>query len=256
MIMNQEKEIQILKEENEQLRQTLHGLEELIHGTFNRYLTDEVLEEILSEKGEVRIGGERRIVSMLFADLRQSTALSEEMDASDFIRMLNHFFGEMIEIINAWQGNITDFVGDEIVGVFGAPRPSTYTARDAAGCAVAMQRRMPHVNEWNRAQGYPEIAMGIGLHTGEAILGNIGSETRTKYDMIGRNVNLASRVQGFTEGGQILATREFVEAAGDQVLINENGSIWVQPKGIQSEIQLYDIIGFGKQRIPVTEKKG
>ena len=74
--------------------------------------------------------------------------------------------------------------------------------------------------------------------------------------MIGRNVNLASRVQGFTEGGQILATREFVEAAGDQVLINENGSIWVQPKGIQSEIQLYDIIGFGKQRIPVTEKKG
>ena len=180
MIMNQEKEIQILKEENEQLRQTLHGLEELIHGTFNRYLTDEVLEEILSEKGEVRIGGERRIVSMLFADLRQSTALSEEMDASDFIHMLNHFFGEMIEIINAWQGNITDFVGDEIVGVFGAPRPSTYTARDAAGCAVAMQRRMPHVNEWNRAQGYPEIAMGIGLHTGEAILGNIGSETRTK----------------------------------------------------------------------------
>ena len=256
MIMNQEKEIQILKEENEQLRQTLHGLEELIHGTFNRYLTDEVLEEILSEKGEVRIGGERRIVSMLFADLRQSTALSEEMDASDFIHMLNHFFGEMIEIINAWQGNITDFVGDEIVGVFGAPRPSTYTARDAAGCAVAMQRRMPHVNEWNRAQGYPEIAMGIGVHTGEAILGNIGSETRTKYDMIGRNVNLASRVQSYALGGQILVTDETLAAAGKLVLVNEEDSMWVQPKGIQTEIQLHSVVGFGKRKLPVIETDG
>ena len=252
MSMNQAEEIRALREENAQLHQTIQGWETFMHRTFGRYLTDEVLEEILSEKGEIRIGGERRMVSMLFADLRRSTALSEEMDAADFIRMLNHFFGEMIEIINAWQGNITDFVGDEIVAVFGAPRPSTYTARDAAGCAVAMQRRMPAVNEWNRAQGYPDIAMGIGLHTGEAILGNIGSETRTKYDMIGRNVNLTSRVQGYTGGGQILATREFIEAAGDQVVVNESGSVWVQPKGIQSEIQLYDIIGFGKQRIPET----
>jgi adenylate cyclase len=96
--------------------------------------------------------------------------------------------------------------------------------------------------------------MGIGLHTGEAILGNIGSETRTKYDMIGRNVNLASRVQSYTCGGQILATEELVQAAGDQVLINESGCIWVQPKGIQGKIKLYDIVGFGKQRIPEVQE--
>ena len=101
-----------------------------------------------------------------------------------------------------------------------------------------MQRRMAAVNEWNRAQGYPEIAMGIGLHTGEAILGNIGSETRTKYDMIGRNVNLASRVQRATRGGQILASTELIQAAGDRVLVNEAGSIWVKPKGIQTDILL------------------
>ena len=250
MSKNLEEEIKALRTENEQLRRSLQERERFIHRTFGRYLTDEVLEEILSEKGEVRIGGQRCHVAMLFADLRRSTALSEEMDPGDFIQMLNHFFGEMIEIINAWQGNITDFVGDEIVAVFGAPRPSSFNARDAAGCAVAMQRRMPAVNEWNRAQGYPDIAMGIGLHTGEAILGNIGSETRMKYDMIGRNVNLASRVQGYTGGGQILATGELVKAAGDQVVINEAGCIWVQPKGIQSEIRLYDIVGFGKQRLP------
>ena len=91
--------------------------------------------------------------------------------------------------------------------------------------------------------------MGIGLHTGDAILGNIGSETRMKYDMIGRNVNLASRVQGFTAGGQILATTELIQAAGEQVIVNEAGAMLVQPKGIKEKILLHDIVGFGKQRL-------
>jgi adenylate cyclase len=116
-----------------------------------------------------------------------------------------------------------------------------------------MQRRMPAVNAWNREQGYPEISMGIGMHTGEAIVGNIGSETRMKYDMIGRNVNLASRVQNYTKGGQILVTEELLSDAGDQVQINREGSLWVRPKGIQADIQLYDVVGFGKQRIPEAE---
>ena len=256
MSVNLEEEIRTLREENKELQQTLREREEFIHRTFGRYLTDEVLEEIMSEKGEFRIGGERRVVSMLFADMRRSTALSAEMDAADFIRMLNHFFGELIEIVNAWQGNILDFVGDEIVAVFGAPRQSTYTARDAAGCAVAMQRRMPAVNAWNQEHGYPQISMGIGMHTGEAILGNIGSETRTKYDMIGRNVNLTARVQGCTVGGQILVTEEFLKAAGDQVVISERGAIQVRLKGIQTEISLYELIGFGTQRIPETASGG
>jgi len=245
----QEEEILALLEENARLRQSLQERDNYIHRTFGRYLTNEVLEQILSG----REGGERRVVSMMFADLRRSTAMSEEMDPVDFIRMLNHFFGEMIEIINAWQGNILDFVGDEIVTVFGAPRPGEYSARDACGCAVAMQRRMPAVNAWNREQGYPEISMGIGMHTGEAIVGDIGSETRMKYDMIGRNVNLASRVQNYTKGGQILVTEELLSDAGDQVQINREGSLWVRPKGIQADIQLYDVVGFGKQRIPEAE---
>jgi len=248
--MTQNEEIKTLREENDHLRQRLEEREKFIRKTFGRYLTDEVLEEILNDKGELHIGGERRTVSMLFADLRGSTALSEKLDPVDFIRMLNHFLSELIEIINAWQGNILDFVGDEIVAVFGAPRPGSDLARDAVGCAVAMQRRMPAVNEWNRAQGYPEIAMGIGLHTGDAILGNVGSETRTKYDMIGRNVNLASRAQSYAKGGQILVTDEVLANAGDLVQVNEADAMWVKPKGIQTEIQLHSVVGFGKQRIP------
>lgn len=238
-----------LQEENARLREALRQRDVFIRETFGRYLTDEVLDEILSHQDTPAISGERRVVSILFSDLRRSTELSEQMDAADFIHMLNHYFAEMIEIINAWQGNILEFVGDAIVAVFGAPRENEYAARDAAACAVAMQRRMTAINAWNREQGFPEIAMGIGLHTGEAILGSIGSETRMKYDMIGRNVNLASRVQGYTVGGQILATDEFLTAAGGQILTNEEGSQRVKPKGIRDEIWLYDIVGFGKQKI-------
>ena len=238
-----------LQEENARLREALRQRDVFIRETFGRYLTDEVLDEILSHQDTPAISGERRVVSILFSDLRRSTELSEQMDAADFIRMLNHYFAEMIEIINAWQGNILEFVGDAIVAVFGAPRENEYAARDAAACAVAMQRRMTAINAWNREQGFPEIAMGIGLHTGEAILGSIGSETRMKYDMIGRNVNLASRVQGFTVGGQILATDEFLTAAGDQVKVSEENTLWVTPKGIKGQIQLHSITGFGKQRI-------
>ena len=240
-----------LENENAHLQEMLSQRDAFILNTFGSYLTNEVLEEILNDKDGLKIGGERRVVSIMFTDLRRSTQLSEQMDAVDFIRMLNHYLGEMIEIINAWQGNILEFVGDAIVVVFGAPRKNSYSARDAAACAVAMQRRMSAVNDWNREQGYPDLAMGIGLHIGEAILGNIGSETRMKYDMIGRNVNLASRVQGYTAGGQILATGELVKAAGELVLLNKSGTITVTPKGISSQIQLYDIIGYGKQRIEV-----
>ena len=247
--MQQNDAIAALEAENAQLRETLKQREKFIRSTFGRYLTDEVLDEILAETDGVRIGGERREVSILFSDLRRSTQMSEQMAAVDFICMLNHFLSEMIEIINAWQGNILDFVGDAIVVVFGAPRENNQAARDAVACAVAMQRRMTAVNEWNRKQGYPDISMGIGLHRGEAILGNIGSETRTKYDMIGRNVNLASRVQDYTSGGQILVTDELLDAAGEGVIENEAGIMFVTPKGIQGQIRLHDIIGYGKQHL-------
>ena len=253
-----ERKLRQAEEENERLRNALAERDAFIRSTFGRYLTDEVLEEILADQEGFRIGGERRSVTMLFMDLRHSTDLSEQMDPVSFLRMLNHFLEEMIEIINAWQGNILDFVGDAIVAVFGAPRENSIASECAVACAVAMQRRMPAVNEWNLDQGYPEIFMGIGIHTGEALLGDIGSQTRTKYDMIGRNVNLTSRIEGFTSGGQILVSAETLKAAGDRVVINEAGSMWVRPKGIQTDIQLHDVIGFGTQRIPmgpVTPKK-
>ena len=113
-----------------------------------------------------------------------------------------------------------------------------------------MQRRMTKVNEWNRSQGYPSIQMGIGIHTGEAIVGCIGSEARMKYDVIGRNMNLASRVEGFTKGGQILITDTTLAAAGVEVVVREGGSMLVHPRGVQDEVRVHDVIGMGNLRLP------
>ena len=149
-----------LEEENARLKSSLEQRDVFIRRTMASFLSDEVLEEVLESGKSVRIGGERRVVTMMFSDIRRSTQLSESMNATDFIDMLNHYLEEMIEIVNSWQGNILSFVGDAIVTVFGAPRPNEDAARDAVACAVAMQRRMPMVNVWNEEHGYPHAAGG------------------------------------------------------------------------------------------------
>ena len=244
-----------LGDENVILKRLFPKMNEATLLDIESYFTNEVLEDLLTSRNGLRIGGERKRVTILFSDLRRSTEISELLDAADFIRMLNHYFENMIEIINAWQGNILDFVGDAIVVVFGAPRPNETAARDAVACAVAMQRRMGEVNAWNRTQGFPAIAMGIGIHTGEAILGNIGSLTRMKYDMIGRNVNLTSRIQDYAEGGQILITEEALAAAGDQVIEKKDSLRLVEPKGIHGVVPLHEVVGFAKQLLSEKEEK-
>lgn len=239
-----------LEDENKRLRQELLAKDEYIRDILGSYVTAEVAEEITAHGSDIAVSGERRVVTMLFADLRQSTELSERMDAADYIRLLNHYLDDMIVIIDSWQGNILSFVGDAIVVVYGAPRINESAAWNATCSAVAMQRRMTAINDWNVSQGYPQIQMGIGIHTGEAMVGNIGSKVRTKYDVIGRNVNLASRIEGYTSGGQILVSNETFEAAGDLVHEREEGAMWVRPKGIRQEILLHDVIGVGSLRIP------
>ena len=253
MTTEEQARLEALEKEAAQLREKLRQQDAFIRRTFGPYLTEEVLEEVLGTGGELEVGGECRLVTILFCDLRQSTELSERMAPPDFIRMLNHFLEEMIELINAWSGNILGFAGDAIDAVFGAPQENPDSARDAVACAVVMQRRMKAVNEWNRAEGYPDLSMGIGIHTGEAILGNIGSHTRMKYDMIGRNVNLASRIESLTEGGQILISSETRDAAGDLVHIDPAASFCARPKGIREEVLVHDVIGFGSMRTPRAE---
>ena len=237
-----------LEQEVVQLRQTIARNEESYRLTMGRYVTPEVLERLMSSP-DATIAGERREVTMLFTDLRGSTELAELMEPEAYFSLLNHYLKDMIFILDCWQGNILEFAGDAIVCVFGAPQENASAARAAVYSAVAMQRQMARVNEWNRSQGYPSIQMGIGIHTGEATVGSIGSEARMKYDVIGRNMNLASRVEGFTKGGQILITDATLAAAGDEVVVREGGSMLVRPRGFQDEVRVHDVIGMGGIRI-------
>ena len=234
-----------LEQEVVRLKRTIEDNEELHRRTMGRYVTSEVMGQLMASSNGV-IVGERRVITMMYADLRNSTELSETMEPEAYIRLLNHYLEEMIFIIDSWRGNILEFAGDAVICIFGAPRDNADAARSAIYSAVAMQRRMARVNDWNRAEGYPSIQMGIGIHTGEAIVGCIGSETRMKYDAIGRGMNLVSRVQGYAAGGQILVTDEALAAAGDEVAVREDGEMLVRPKGVRDRIRLPDVVGIGK----------
>ena len=244
-----EKRVEDLEREVERLTRAVNENDVRFRMTMSRYVTDEVTK-LLAASPDASITGERRTITMMFADLRGSTELAEGMEPESYLSLLNHYLTEMIFIVDSWKGNILEFVGDAMVCVFGAPLENEDAARSAVYSAVAMQRRMTKVNEWNRAEGYPSIQMGIGIHTGEAIVGCIGSEARMKYDAIGRNMNLASRVEGFAAGGQILVTDEALIAAGDKVMVREEGEMLVQPKGVRDMVRLHDVIGMGSLRVP------
>ena len=174
-----------------------------IRETFGRYLTDDVVATVLETPTGLQVGGEKRKVTMMMTDLRGFTSLSERLPPDRVVAILNRYLAAMVTIIKRYQGTIDEFIGDAIFVLFGAPVWREDDAQRAIACAVAMQLAMEEVNEEDRKDDLPEVEMGIGIHTGQVVLGNIGSPERMKYGVVGRHVNLTSRIQSYTTGGQI-----------------------------------------------------
>ena len=177
------------------------------------------------------------------SDLRGFTAMSERMKPKDLIDMLNHYFTEMYEEITRYRGTLIEFLGDGMLVIFGAPTTTDTHASDAVAAAIGMQKRMPALNRWNEEHGYEPLGMGIGINTGSVILGNIGSERRTKYGVLGAAVNLTGRIESYTTAGQILISPDTREAIREELEIGE--TIYVSPKGVTGKIALFEIIGIG-----------
>lgn len=215
----------------------------LLSETFGRFLSDEIVRQLLETPDGLALGGKKRTLTIMMSDLRGFTALSEQMEARDLIAMLNHYLGEMTEIIQKWNGTIIEFIGDGILAIFGAPLPSEYHAADAVAGAVEMQIRMNEINEWNAERGYPLLEMGIGLNTGEVIVGNIGSEKRTKYGVVGSHVNLAGRIESYTVGGQILVSPLTRELVSEPLEIEQEQKVF--PKGVKEPLLLTHVTGIG-----------
>jgi adenylate cyclase len=216
---------------------------DFIRATFGRYLSDEIVDTLLESPERLKLGGEKRVVTIMMADLRGFTSLSERLQPEQVLAIVNNFLRVMTAKLMHHQGTIDEFIGDAILAIFGAPVQRDDDALRGVACALEMQLAMDQVNRWNRSRDFPEIAMGIGVHTGEVVVGNIGSERRAKYGVVGSNVNLTSRIESCTAGGQVLASGSTLEAC--QGILEIADRIEVSPKGIDGTVTLHNVVGIG-----------
>jgi adenylate cyclase len=213
----------------------------LIRQVFGRYLTNEVVANLLESPEGLKLGGERRKITILTSDLRGFTATSERLQPEEVIHILNLYLEYMADVITKYQGTIDEFMGDGILVLFGAPTAREDDAVRAVACACAMQLAMGAVNEKMKELGLLPLEMGIGINTGEVVVGNIGSEKRTKYGIVGSEVNLTYRIESYTTGGQIIISEQTLQDAGSIVKIQ--GQRQVKPKGVQQPITIYEVYG-------------
>ena len=216
---------------------------DFIRDTFGRYVTQEVVKRLLEDKSALEMGGETREVSMLMSDLRGFTALTTDMEPDDIIAFLNRYLGKMIEILLDYHAVIDEILGDGILAFFGAPEPLEDHPVRAVACAMAMQAAMDEINFLNEADGLPILEMGIAVNTGAVVVGNIGSERRTKYSVVGAHVNLTSRIESFALGGQVLISAATHKRVQDLVEVGD--PLQVEMKGMPGKSTLYEVRSIG-----------
>jgi adenylate cyclase len=211
--------------------------------TLGRYLSDEILANILETPSGLKLGGERRKVTVLVSDLRGFSAISEQLPPEQVVRILNLYLGAMTDVISQYKGTINEFMGDGIFVIFGAPISRQDDSQRAIACAVAMQLAMQQVNEQNQQMNLPILEMGIGINTGEVVAGNIGSQKRAQYTVIGSHVNLAARIESYTVGGQILISENTSQDAN--IDLDIAGKQQIEPKGMKDPVTICEIRGIG-----------
>jgi PAS domain S-box-containing protein len=214
-----------------------------IRETFGRYLADEVVDTLLETPRSLHIGGEKRKVTMMMADLRGFTSLSERLAPKWVVSILNRYLSTMVKVIKQYDGTIDEFIGDAIFVLFGAPVWRDDDAQRAVACAVAMQLAMSSVNEQNQEEDLPDLEMGIGIHTGQVVVGNIGSLERMKYGVVGSHVNLTSRIQSCTTGGQILVSEAIRREVGPMLKIGKQMEL--RAKGFEQPVTVSEVVGIG-----------
>ncbi len=187
--------------------------EEVARANYSRFLPEYVVKQILENPDSFKLGGVNQTLTVLFADIRGFTRLSEHAAPERVVQLLNNYFTAMSDIIFAHGGTLDKYLGDGLMALFGAPTASPDDACNAVSAAVAMQRKMEDINAQLRVERLTEIAIGIGLHTGVATVGYIGSERRSEYTAIGDTVNLAARLEQNALPGQIILSDATVRAA-------------------------------------------
>ncbi len=222
----------------ESFNRMVAGLKErdFIRNTFGRYVDEEIARELLRRPEASRLGGEKREVVILFADIRGFTPLVETLSPEATIHLINRHFSRMIEIIRRHRGIIVDFLGDEVLTFFDPlDGPLPPIVRQAVRCGLEMQAAQEEANA--SEPQYPPLPMGIGIHAGEVVVGNIGSESRAKYGITGAAVNLTHRIQGQAQRGEAVVSGAVYRHVASEVVVKREFK--ARLKGIQEPTTLY-----------------
>jgi len=214
---------------------------DFVRETFGRYMSSEVARAVLDHPEGLKLGGEERTVTIMLCDLRGFTAFSSGPSPEEVVRVLNVWLEAMSEVIVEHDGTINEFLGDAILALFGAPVARDDDALRSVACAVSMQKAMAEVNARLDAEDIPPLYMGIGLATGGVVAGNIGSDKRIKYGVVGQPVNMASRVESFTVGDDVLIEEATLAACRGAV---ETGAPQeVRVKGREEPLSIHPVLG-------------
>ena len=213
--------------------------EEVARANYGRFLPEYVVKQMLENPDSFKLGGVTQTITILFADIRGFTRISEHAAPEKIVDLLNRYFSAMTDIIFAHGGTLDKYLGDGLMALFGAPTTTPKDANNALSAAVAMQRRMISINAELREEGFPEIGVGIGLHTGVVTVGYIGSERRSEYTAIGDAVNTSSRLESNAKGGQILVSEATAKAAQSRYELTSRDPISV--KNREQPVPLYEV---------------
>lgn len=216
-----------------------------VRSTFSRYVAPSVVKQMLANPEKLKVGGEKKEITMLFSDVRDFTSISEKLAPQDLSALLNTYMTRMTDILFETQGTLDKYIGDALVGFWGAPVDVKDHAYHAVRAAVQMADALPEVNAEFQKKNFPEISIGIGLNTGEVSVGNMGSEKIFQYTAIGDSMNLASRLEGLTKyyGVQVMISEYTRERLGEK--LKEFGLRpldMVQVKGKTQPVKIFEVL--------------
>ena len=213
--------------------------EEVARANYSRFLPEYVVKQMLENPDSFKLGGVSQTITILFADIRGFTRISEHAPPEKIVGLLNRYFSAMTDIIFAHGGTLDKYLGDGLMALFGAPTTTPDDASNALNAAVAMQRRLMGINRELRDEGFSEIGVGMGLHTGEVVVGYVGSDRRSEYTAIGDAVNTSSRLESNARGGEILISDATAKAAHSRYKLKPREPIMV--KNRQQPVMLWEV---------------
>jgi adenylate cyclase len=219
-----------------------HGRRQFIEQAFGRYVAGAVVERLVKGQAPLQLGGSKQELTILFSDIRGFTSFSETLPPEKLISFLNGYLGVMTEIVLTEEGTLDKYIGDAVMAFWGAPIAQPDHARRAVAAALRMRQGLAALNAEAQRNGWPEIEIGIGVNTGPVIVGNVGSEKRFDYTVIGDDVNLASRLESLTKfyGVGLLITGTTNAALGDTFLTRLVDTVAV--KGKAQAVRIYEVL--------------